>query len=94
MPPPTTCWAPAQSSSLSTQCQKVLTIINYYQVICLFKVSKKSPFQVTLQDKWLFGYLWLSSRIRAHNKLSETGQLLGLFQYICLFALYQPSSSN
>ena len=41
-----------------------------------------------------FGYLWLRSRIRAHNKPSEAEQLLGLFQCNFLFALYQSSSSN
>ena len=38
--------------------------------------------------------LWLRTRIRAHNKLSEAKQLLGLFQFNMLFALYQSSSSN
>ena len=51
-------------------------------------------FQATLRAKWLFGRLWLRSRIRAHNKLSETVQLLGLFQCNLLFALYQFSNSN
>ena len=43
---------------------------------------KKSPFQVTLQEKWLFGGRWLRYRIRTHNKPTEVEQLLGLFPYI------------
>ena len=68
------------------------------EVVCLLQSVKKSPFRVALQGKWLFGCLsgWLRSKIRAHNKLSEDleEQLLALFQYIYLFALYQSSSSN
>ena len=36
----------------------------------------------------LLGCLWLRSMI-AHNKFSEAEQLLGPFQYIIFFALYQ-----
>ena len=52
-------------------------LLNKYQVACLYKVTnlKKSPFQVTLQEKWLF----------CHNKPSEAEQLLGLFQCNLLF---------
>ena len=38
------------------------------------------------------GCPWIRSSIRAHKTLSEEEQLLGLFQYILLFALYQYSS--
>ena len=37
---------------------------------------------------------WLRSRIRAYNKLSQVEQLLGLFQFNLLLAMYQSSSSN
>ena len=60
------------------------------QVVCLFKQvqsEKKVDFWVTLKEKWHFGRLWLRSGIRAH-------MCLGLFRYICLFAMYQSSSSN
>ena len=72
--------------------QLISTCINLYQVVCLVKVSKSRPFLVTLQEKWLFGGLWLRSRIRAQNKLSEAK--LRLFEYIYLSALFQSSSSN
>ena len=49
---------------------------------------------MALQEKWYFGCLWLRSRISAHNKLSEAEQLLGLFQFNLLFALYQSSNSG
>ena len=42
---------------------------------------------------WLY-LARLRYRIRAHNKLSEAEQLLGLFWYIFLFALYQSSRSK
>ena len=60
-----------------------------YEVGCT-----KVPDEVTLQEKWLFGCLWLRYRIRTHNKPSQVGQLLGLFPCIILFGLYQSSSSN
>ena len=41
-----------------------------YQVDSLFKMTK-SLCQVALQEKWLLGYLWCRSSIRAHNKLTE-----------------------
>ena len=95
MPPPTTCRAPPRrrkNSLVSTQCQSVSTSIKLYQVVCLFKVSKSRPFWVTLQKKERC--LWLRSRIRAHNKLSEAGQRLGcklgLFQYIYLLPCINP----
>ena len=76
MPPPITCWVPAQSSSVSTLCQLVPSIVSSQcQVGCLLQLTK-SPCQVTLQGKWLFGCLWCRSRIRAHNKLSEAEKLL------------------
>ena len=90
MPPPATCWA---RNSVST-----VTIMWLYVSSCLpLQSVKKSPFRQISSDssrKWILGCLWLRSRITAHNKLSEAGQLLGLFQYIYLFALYQRSSSN
>ena len=49
---------------------------------------------MTRQEKWRFGFLWFRSWIRAHNKLSEAEQLLGLFHFTLLLALYQSSSSN
>ena len=75
------------------------TCINYYQLVsnCLsLQIDKKSPFRLTLQEKWLFGCHWHRSRTRAHNrdKLSEAEQLLGLFHCNFLFALYQPSCSS
>ena len=33
---------------------------------------KKSPFRVTLQGKWRFGCLYLRSRIRVHNKFTDS----------------------
>ena len=87
----TTCWAPAPLAK-QPSVNSVSNIINMYQrdqVGSLFQVSK-----VTLQEKWLFGCLWLRSRIRAHNKRSEAEQLLSLFQYIFLFARYRFPSKN
>ena len=84
----------------AAQCQLVSTSINLYQLVstCINSSAslsvKKSPFRVTLQEKCFYCCLWLKSRIRAHDKLPEAEQVLGLFQYIYLFALYQPSSSN
>ena len=96
MAPLTTCRAPAQTSPVSTQCQ---LSVNWYQLasswLSLHSV-KKSPFQLTLQEKWRFGCLWFRSRTRAYNKLSEAEQFLSLFQFNLFFAaaLYQSSSSN
>ena len=55
---------------------------------------QKSPFQVILRRKWLFGCFWIRSRIRACKKLPEAEQLLDLCQYIIFFALHQFSCSN
>ena len=58
----------------------VNSVPTQYQLVSSRLRVKKSPFRVTLQEKWHFGCLWLRSRIRAHNKLSEVEQLLGLLQ--------------
>ena len=86
MPPPTTAWL-LMACTKQPKVNSVSTGFNYYQLVssCLpLQSVKKSPFWVTVQEKWLDGWLWLRSRIRAHIELSEAEQLLGLFQYIYL----------
>ena len=53
--------------------KSVLTSINPVSNWLSLPIDKKSPCQVTLQEKCLFiCLLWCKSRIiRAHNKLSE-----------------------
>ena len=87
-------------STVSTQYQLVSTSINWYQDgwhwLSLQSHSvKKSPFLVILQEKWLFGCLWLRPRIRTHNNfnLSEAKQPFGPVS-VNLLALYQSSCSN
>ena len=56
-------------------CYKINAYIKFAVSSCLFLSVKKSPFLVTLQEKWHFGCcLWLRSRIRAHNKRSEAAR--------------------
>ena len=97
MPAPITCWAPAQSHSVSTQCQFASTSINSASS-WLPLPSDKSHL-----DKWLLkengclavcATLWCRSQIRAHSKLSEAEKLLDVSQYIFLFTMYQSSSSD
>ena len=83
----------AKQSSVNS----VSTSINQFQLASSWlslQSVKKSPFQVTPQEKWRFGCLWLRSRIRAQNNLSEPEQHLCLFKLNLCFALYQSSSSN
>ena len=113
IPPPTTCRAPAQSSSVSLSVRSQLSVnwhqlrlvsTNYSLVSMCIKLSasskcQKVAFSSDISRKMTFWLslslrLWLRSRIRAHSKLSEAKQLLGLCQYIYIFALYQPLSSN
>ena len=63
MAPPTTSWAPAQTSPVSTQYQQVSTGVNKYQVGCLFKVPKSHIFE------WLF---------KKNGILAVSGSDLGL----------------
>ena len=98
LPHPTTCWAFAQSSTVSTQCQQKSTSINSVSSWLSLPGEKvpKSPCQVTRQEKWLFRCLCCRSRIRAHNKLYEAKKLWDLSQYIFLlnlFTKHQYSSS-
>ena len=97
-------WSPVRTLPVAPlwcdlgRCSRTVVVIKLRQTSAFWLSSrqsvKKSPFRVTLQEKWHFGCLWLRSRIRAHNKLSEAEQLLGLFQLNLLFALYQSSSSH
>ena len=61
-----------QCSAVLNQCILVSTSIKL--VFCVKKCQKVS-FRVTYQEQWLFGCLWLRSRIRYHNKLREAEQL-------------------
>ena len=80
-------------------CAKQLSVNLYLLVstsikLAVFSKCQKVAFSSDSSiNMFCFGCLWLRSRIRAHNKLSEAKQLLGLFQYIVLLSLYQSSSS-
>ena len=85
-----TCWAPAQSSSVSTQCQ----LVSMYQHSIKLAVSSKwqmSPCQVLA----LCGADLGSDPTLPHSKLTEAEKLLDLSQYyIFLFTMHQSSSSH
>ena len=84
MLPPTTWLMQEKSTSVSlvNQC-KVIT--NQCQPVSSWRSLQrvqKTPFSIDSSRKMEFGCLWLRSRIRAHNKLSEAKQLLGLFDSV------------
>ena len=80
MPPRSTCWAPAQSSSVSTQCHFISTTIN--------KKLQKSSLGEILQKTGFFGSH--RTKKRAHNKLSEAEQPLDLFR--CMLLCITPQA--
>ena len=98
MPPPSTdllgrC---RRKTVQSLSVHSVSTSIIWYTLVSnqlSLQSVKKSPFRVTIQEKLLFGCLWLRSRIR-QALWGRTALQVRLFQYIFLFALYQSLSSN
>ena len=70
-------WSPVRTLPVAPlwcdlgRCSQTVVVIKLRRTSAFWLSSqsvKKSPFRVTLQEKWHFGCLWLRSRIRAHHK--------------------------